>query len=402
MKTKKIKITGFSPLEFFVKNPAKDISFLHSSGNQKDENWSIMAWGSKKTVSSFSELNKIHKSKKHQKSKLPFCGGFIGYIDFDGNPNMRFYEKFFVYNKKTKSLYTSVPSELKKIWGSPIKNIYSKMETNKKLGIKWTTAQFDFYKNAFRKIKRHIKDGDIYQINLTRQLTAEFKGDFKQLFLKIIKKNPAPFSAYLDFSDIKILSTSPERFISLKNKILTTCPVKGTIKRTGNIKKDAILKKKLLSSQKEEAELNMITDLLRNDLGEIAKIGTVKVSGHRLLQTCETVFHTYSKITAKLKDGLTAVDVLSTCLPGGSITGCPKKIACQIIKELEPIPRGIYTGVIAYIDNSGNMDSGIIIRTLIATKNKLNLGVGGGIVADSKLSAEFKETNQKAKAFLTL
>ena len=159
--------------------------------------------------------------------------------------------------------------------------------------------------------------------------------------------------------------------------------------------------KELIESEKEAAELNMITDLLRNDIGKIAKIGSVKVIGHRLLSKCPSVWHTYSQINGELKT--TPLKALLSMLPGGSITGCPKKRAVEIIDELEPVTRGIYTGAIGHIEpKSQDLDFNIAIRTIIKKNDKLYLQVGGGIVIDSKEEAEFEETMQKAASFMKI
>ncbi|HPJ80571.1 MAG TPA: anthranilate synthase component I family protein [Candidatus Portnoybacteria bacterium] len=186
-----------------------------------------------------------------------------------------------------------------------------------------------------------------------------------------------------------------------KNKI-ETCPIKGTRKRGNTKPKDNNLKKELLSNEKEKAELNMITDLLRNDLGKICKIGSVKVEKQRAISKCPTVWHTYSKITGILDNKNTSIDALISMIPGGSITGCPKKRAMEIIDELEPQTRGVYTGIIGQINPNLDLDFNIAIRTVIKKKEKLYLQVGGGIVIDSKNKSEYEETLHKAKSFMKI
>ncbi|MDA1060617.1 MAG: anthranilate synthase component I family protein [bacterium] len=256
------------------------------------------------------------------------------------------------------------------------------------------------YNKAYNKIKKYIKEGDIYQINLTHRLKAKSTTPARELFLKVIQHNPVDFLAYIEGPDFEILSASPERFIKIKKNHIETCPIKGTRSRGKTPKEDEKMKKELIENVKEAAELNMITDLLRNDLGKVCKIGSVKVQGHRLLQKCPSVWHTYSKITGDLATD--PLEALISMLPGGSITGCPKKRAIEIIDELEPTTRSVYTGVIGYIKPDQTLDFNIAIRTIIKKKENLYLQVGGGIVLDSTNKAEYKETLDKAASFMKI
>ncbi len=258
------------------------------------------------------------------------------------------------------------------------------------------------YETAYKKVKHYIKEGDIYQLNLTHRLEAETNISAPELFEKIVHHNPVEFLAYIEGDGFEILSASPERFIKIENRQIETTPIKGTRPRGATSQEDEKFKKELLENEKEAAELNMITDLLRNDLGKICKIGSVKVTGHRLLKKCPTVWHTYSSITGELAPKITPVEALISMLPGGSITGCPKKRAIEIIDELEPTTRSVYTGIIGYILPNQNLDFNIAIRTIIKKGENLYLQVGGGIVVDSKEKAEYDETLQKAKSFMKI
>jgi len=190
--------------------------------------------------------------------------------------------------------------------------------------------------------------------------------------------------------------------VKVKNRKIETCPIKGTRPRGKTQKKDLKNKKELLGNKKEAAELNMITDLLRNDLGKVCEIGSLKVIGNRLISRCPTVWHTYSKITGRIAAEFTPVEALISMLPGGSITGCPKKHAMEIIDELEPTTRSVYTGIIGCIDPNLDLDFSIAIRTIIKKRDKLYLQVGGGIVYDSIEKAEFQETLDKAESFMEI
>lgn len=259
----------------------------------------------------------------------------------------------------------------------------------------------EVYVEKYTKIKKYITEGDIYQINLTHRLQGTTKKNARQLFLDIVKKNNADHSAYIEGPDFEILSASPERFIKIAaDRTIETFPIKGTRPRGKTPEEDERLKKELLDSPKEAAELHMITDLLRNDLGKISEIGSVKVVGSRMVRPYATVWHTYSHIVGKVLKHLASVDALLSIFPGGSITGCPKKRAMEIIDEIEPTMRGVYTGCIGYIDPDDSLDFNIAIRTLIKKEEKVYLQVGGGIVYDSNEKDEYQETFDKAKSFL--
>lgn len=372
-----------------LKPKDKNICFLHSA--QKGTN--ILA---SNPVAEFkgNDLKEFKKfTEKHKKSLL------IGYISYDvayslynitpkakNDLNLPAIN-FFAFNKWEES-NTSKQGKF------PTEELEEKI----KFEIKISKEE---YKNSFNKIKDYIREGDIYQINLTHRLEASTKTEGKNLFLKIVEKNPVDHLSYIKTNQAEILSASPEKFIKIKNNIIESCPIKGTRPRGKNKTEDLKFSKELISSEKEAAELNMITDLLRNDLGKVCKIGTVKVKGHRILQKCPTVWHTYSRIVGELQT--TPIEALISMLPGGSITGCPKKRAIEIIDELEPTMRGIYTGVIGYITpNQKELNFSIAIRTIIKKGEKLYLQVGGGIVNDSKEKDEFTETMNKALSFQNL
>lgn len=383
MEVTEIKIPGFDPMQFFLKLQEEGASFLPS------EDSTIIAWNPVSTFDSYDGLREEFSCRRAlNPHKIPFCGGAIGYAAYDGSLRLNFYDDFLCFDGE--KIFTSVPGKVEEVWSRDLSEL-----SDFDLNFESEFSQKD-YNHAFARIKKYILEGDIYQVNLTYRLVSDFSGNHQDLFSKIYEKNPAPFAAYLDCGETKVLSASPERFLKLKNGQITTSPVKGTRPRGPGMKEE------LMASEKEEAELNMITDLLRNDIGQVAEIGSVEVTAHRVLQKCPTVWHTYSTIEGVLRDDLHAIDLLRACLPGGSVTGCPKKRAMEIIEELEGCKRGIYTGSVAYISDCGNMDSNIVIRTLIARDGKVYLNVGGGIVADSDVKAEYQETLDKAKSFLEL
>jgi len=412
------ELTHIDPVEFFSKipNKFKNICFLHSAskkngqsfigleakekfkykiGNKKNDFKNFIEKNTKlnrKIIGYFSydlglELYNL-KSKAKNDLKLPdiYLLAFEDYISFEKNKTiLNFKNKEFPNLIKTINSLKKIKEE-KKYKNKNFKAIISEKE----------------YKKAYKKIKNYIKKGDIYQINLTHRLEGKTTMPPRLLFQKIIEKNPVDFLAYIEGDGFEILSASPERFIKIKDKKIETCTIKGTRPRRKTKKEDEKLKEDLIKSEKEKAELNMITDLLRNDIGKIAKISTVKLEKNREIMKCPTVWHSYSKISGTIKDEIKEIDALISMLAGGSITGCPKKRAIEIIDELEPLNRGVYTGIIGYINPNQNMDFNIAIRTIIKKEENLYLNVGGGIVLDSTEKAEFQETLDKAASFMKI
>ena len=259
----------------------------------------------------------------------------------------------------------------------------------------------DQYREAVRKALDYIRSGDIYQVNLSQRFERECLGAHVHpvdIYTTLRRLSPSSFGAYFNCGEFQIISSSPERFLRLKNKHVETRPMKGTRPRGDNECQDQRFKQEILSSAKDKAELLMITDLERNDLGKVCRYGTIHVSEMRTLEEYQTVFQTTSTIEGVLKEWADSFDLLKGCFPGGSITGCPKIRAMEIIEELEPTRRGIYTGSMGYVNFNGNMDFNILIRTVLAYPQKLYFQVGAGIVADSIPENEYQETLVKAKA----
>ncbi len=260
---------------------------------------------------------------------------------------------------------------------------------------------FAAYQEKFTQAKHYITAGDCYQINLSQLFHARYSGSPWTAYTKLCKKNPTPYAAFINQGNYQILSCSPERFIQLKNNIVTTKPIKGTTQRDNNPDIDAKLMQVLYHSEKDRAENVMIVDLLRNDLSKNCKSGSVKVPHLFEIESYNAVHHLVSTVTAELKAGKTALDVLRGCFPGGSITGAPKIRAMEIIAELEQRQRQIYCGSIGYISFSGDMDTNIAIRTLLCKNNSMYVSAGGGLVYDSNCEAEYQECLTKLKAIFT-
>ena len=250
--------------------------------------------------------------------------------------------------------------------------------------------------------QRYIAAGDIYQVNLSYPYAADWPTDAEAFatYLRLRALSPAPHAAFLQQPARTVLSSSPESFLRMAGSQLQTRPIKGTRPRGRDVAADASSREALLASAKERAELLMITDLQRNDLGKISTYGSVQVSQLLQLETHAQVFHLVSTVCGTLKPELDHLHVLQACCPGGSITGAPKHRAQQIIAELEPTPRGLYTGAIGYLGFNGQSQFNIAIRTIVQEKGRAHFHVGAGIVADSQPQHEWEETQHKAAGML--
>ena len=248
--------------------------------------------------------------------------------------------------------------------------------------------------------QNYIRAGDIYQVNLSHRLTAAGGFSGWELYEKLSVVSPAPFSAFLDCDDFQIASSSPEQFLRLSGAHMVTRPIKGTRPRAADATRDAQLAYELQTSAKELAELVMITDLLRNDLGKVCVYGSVQVPELAKLEKFAQVQHLVSTVEGRLRKNVTHFAAFASCFPGGSITGAPKFRAMEIIDELEPVSRGPYCGAIGYFGFNRESQLNIAIRTAVCTAKKIHFNVGAGIVADSDPVAEYEETLAKAAGFL--
>jgi para-aminobenzoate synthetase component 1 len=256
------------------------------------------------------------------------------------------------------------------------------------------------YRSAFDAVKKYLLEGDCYQVNLAQCFTAQASGDAYAAYLELRNLSPAPYSAFLNWPQTRILCASPERFLHVQQGRVETRPIKGTRARSADPEKDMQLAAELADHPKDRAENLMIVDLLRNDLGKSCETGSVRVPKLFEVESFTNVHHLVSTIEGTLKSGRDALDVLRDCFPGGSITGAPKRRAMEIIEQLEPSRRGVYCGAIGYVGHDGNMDSNIAIRMLEYSGNQIRCCAGGGIVADSLCDAEYQETLDKAAGML--
>lgn len=253
------------------------------------------------------------------------------------------------------------------------------------------------YIEAVEAIRDYIARGHVYQVNMTQRYEAEFSGDAFILLKSLFEANPAPFFAFVQAGDHQIVSTSPERFIQLSNKQVETRPIKGTRARGATPEQDLALRNELMTSTKDEAELSMIVDLLRNDIGKVCAAQSVRVVEHKRVEAYQNVYHLVSIVVGELDHDKNAVDLIRATFPGGSITGCPKIRSMEIIDELEPVRRHVYTGSIGFLGFHGDMDLSIAIRTVTISGGRLVYSVGGGVIYDSVGADEYEETLHKGR-----
>lgn len=246
----------------------------------------------------------------------------------------------------------------------------------------------------------YIAAGDIFQVNLTQRFQAKVTVPPYELYRYLRHINPAPFASYLNFAEVVVASASPERYLLVTDNQVETRPIKGTRPRGQDPESDRQFREELLASEKDRAELVMIIDLERNDLGRVCEFGSVRVPDLIRLEEYATVFHLVSTVVGKLCPGKDVIDLVTASFPGGSITGAPKVRAMEIIDELEKVRRNIYTGSIGYIDFNGDADLNIVIRTFVIKGDQAYYQVGGGIVADSVPELEYEESLDKARALM--
>ena len=283
----------------------------------------------------------------------------------------------------------------------------------------------DSYAATVLRAKQYIAAGDVYQVNLSQRFQCEVDASATELYRALRESNPAPYCAYLDIGEAQILSSSPECFLKIRDRHVVTRPIKGTRPRGTTSEEDARIAAELLAAPKDNAELVMITDLERNDLGRVCEFGSVHVSELVRVETYATVHHLVSTVEGRLRSDVSPVDCVRACFPGGSITGAPKIRAMEIIDELEPHARGVYTGAIGFLGYNGLTHLNVAIRTVVyqsgqsgagvspanssttggrdarpTNRGRLTFHAGGGIVADSEPDAEYDETLVKAQGIL--
>ncbi|TDT68615.1 aminodeoxychorismate synthase subunit I [Hypnocyclicus thermotrophus] len=369
------------------------------------------------------EILEINNNKKY---KYPFYnGGLIGIISYDYNkyieklPNIAkddlgIEDIYFVMpnliivkDEKTNEFYELNYSDKRFKWNNTI-NFKNNIEIIEE-DVEWEDIKNfipNMSKEQFEKIvekaKYYIKEGDVFQVNLSQRFMTEFPDEDSFYLYEILRKiNPSPFASFINLKEFRLISQSPERLVKLENNKIETRPIAGTRRIKKDNKIDNInFEKELKIDEKELAEHVMLVDLERNDIGKISKIGTVKVNEFMVIEKYSHVMHIVSNIIGELDKKYDGFDVINAMFPGGTITGAPKIRTMEIIEELEPTKRGFYTGSMGFIDFNGNIDFNIIIRSFIQKENKVYFQVGAGIVYDSDPKKEYKETINKARAMI--
>jgi para-aminobenzoate synthetase component 1 len=340
---------------------------------------------------------------------LPFAGGWIGFLGYElydeilpkvpgravallPKAMMAFYDRFYLYDHREKKAYAVELSALgpakpdprlnrgRVLLSSDIPNLTSSKE----------------YIHSVGRILNLIAQGDCYQVNLSQKFETAVSQPSSLIYQRLRQNSPAPYSSFLNLGDAQILSSSPELFLEIDGRRVVTRPIKGTRPRGADASADALLKEELATSDKDRAELLMITDLERNDLGRVCRPGTVRVSELRTVESFPQVHHLVSTIEGERADGKDVIDVLKATFPGGSITGAPKIRAMQVIRELEPHAREVYCGAIGFISTNGKAQFNIAIRTMVIKMGKAHYWSGAGIVADSEPESEYAEILIKA------
>ncbi|MFZ4116022.1 MAG: aminodeoxychorismate synthase component I [Chthoniobacterales bacterium] len=327
-----------------------------------------------------------------QNGEIRTSGAAIGYFRYDGSFHFGFYEK--TYRHLATTTHSDWLTPLPIIPPSPQKEVVCEplaFESN-------LIAQE--YCEKVRLAQEEIAAGNIYQVCLAHRFTAPFQGDPWALYLKLRRKNPAPFAAYVQLDQESILSSSPECFLKIDSDQISTYPIKGTQPRGKTAEEDTRQQWQLQHSSKENAELLMITDLERNDLSQICDYGSVTTPNLLELKSYPHVFHLVSKIQGTLRKSISPVEAVAACFPGGSISGVPKKKALEIIQKLEPVPRGLFTGAIGYFSFDGTSQFNIAIRTMVIDHGTATFHVGAGITSDSIPEKEWEETLHKAAGIL--
>ncbi len=381
--------------------------------------------------------NLILQFSPKEKSLARFSGGFVGYFsydlvryffDFSGKakddlkePDCEFIlaKNNIIFDHREKKTYLishqflprnqaidrqAVFEELEEI-SKKISSFYPGAEPDKKIGKRnpnnfLTNISKGEFEKKVEKAKKYISAGDIFQIVLSRRLKTNFEGDKFRVYNNLKRINPSPYMYYLDFGERKIVGSSPEMLVRVDNKKVETYPIAGTRPRGRNPKEDKELEKEMLNDEKEKAEHIMLVDLGRNDLGRVAKFGSVKVKKLMAVEKYSHVQHLVSEVSGELRDGEDEFSAFKSIFPAGTVSGAPKLRAMELIDELEPTRRGIYSGAVGYFSFNRNMDAAITIRTIVFEKDKAYIQTGAGIVADSKPEREYREAMNKAEAML--
>ena len=460
---REITSPGDNPLSLFSKIADKKNNFLFESveGGDKWAQYSIIGFGCLDTIKAYGNvietsirginerfvsdhpLEDIEKITSRDQSpdldNLPrFYGGYVGFFAYE---SAQYAEKkisslpakdskfsdhmpdVLLVKAEQLIIFDNLKNSIKIIFNANLRNmsysfaqarldeiestiLNSSFEQIEKFNEITNTSEFDSnfskeeYLQAVNKVKCYIEEGDVMQVVLAQDFSASFDKDPFELYKAIRKLNPSPYMYFLNLGEYQIVGASPEILVRLENEEVTLRPIAGTRKRGNNPKEDKANEDDLLNDPKEIAEHLMLIDLGRNDVGRVSEIGTVNVTEKMIIEKYSHVMHIVSNVVGRLLAGLTSFDVLKAALPAGTLSGAPKIRAMEVINELEPSSRGIYGGAIGYVGWNGNMDTAIAIRTAVIKDNKIHVGAGAGIVADSIPENEWEECKQKSKVFI--
>lgn len=431
-KTAKWSIIGYQPLVIFqAKGSAvwlkANAELKFTSTSQKSSWLPAKKWQRLSSQSSFLSLKQLFlqlTAALPKKKSFPLDRiGLVGYFSYDlnrqfeklpnwqiddlGLPDILFLacQRYFLFNHQQRqcwfvalvpqAAFVNLEIELEKVLAAP--PLPLELATEK---LNWrSNLSKEQFMAIVKKAKEYIFAGDIYQVNLSQRLETTTSSSPLAVYAKLRQINPSPFAGYFNFGSWHLVSCSPERLLRLEGRTVETRPIAGTVRRGLNSAEDSQLKKELTVNIKERAEHLMLVDLERNDLGRVCNYGTVKVNELMITESYSHVTHIVSNVIGQLNEKKDQFDLVKACFPGGTITGCPKIRAMEIIEELEPVRRGPYTGSMGYLSFSGNLDLNIIIRTLVMIGKQAYIQAGAGIVADSEPEKEYYETLYKAQAF---
>ena len=460
---REITSPGDNPLSLFSKIADKTNNFLFESveGGDKWAQYSIIGFGCLDTIKAYGNvietsirginerfvsdhpLEDIEKITSNDQSpdldNLPrFYGGYVGFFAYE---SAQYAEKkisslpakdskfsdhmpdVLLVKAEQLIIFDNLKNSIKIIFNANLRNmsysfaqarldeientiLNSSFDQIEKFNEITNTSEFDSnfskeeYLQAVKKVKHYIEEGDVMQVVLAQDFSANFDKDPFELYQAIRELNPSPYMYFFNLGEYQIVGASPEILVRLENEEVTLRPIAGTRKRGNNPKEDQANEDDLLNDPKEIAEHLMLIDLGRNDVGRVSEIGTVNVTEKMIIEKYSHVMHIVSNVVGRLLAGLTSFDVLKAALPAGTLSGAPKIRAMEVINELEPSSRGIYGGAIGYVGWNGNMDTAIAIRTAVIKDNKIHVGAGAGIVADSIPENEWEECKQKSKVFL--
>ena len=460
---REITSPGDNPLSLFSKIADKKNNFLFESveGGDKWAQYSIIGFGCLDTIKAYGnvietsisginerfvsdhpleDIEKItSKDQSPDLDNLPrFYGGYVGFFAYE---SAQYAEKkisslpakdskfsdhmpdVLLVKAEQLIIFDNLKNSIKIIFNANLRNmsysfaqarldeientiLNSSFDQIEKFNEITNTSEFDSnfskeeYLQAVNKVKCYIEEGDVMQVVLAQDFSASFDKDPFELYKAIRKLNPSPYMYFLNLGEYQIVGASPEILVRLENEEVTLRPIAGTRKRGNTPKEDKANEDDLLNDPKEIAEHLMLIDLGRNDVGRVSEIGTVNVTEKMIIEKYSHVMHIVSNVVGRLLAGLTSFDVLKAALPAGTLSGAPKIRAMEVINELEPSSRGIYGGAIGYVGWNGNMDTAIAIRTAVIKDNKIHVGAGAGIVADSIPENEWEECKQKSKVFL--